>query len=84
MNTQSKTIELGVVEQQIVLKTSEAAVPGILWSSEPPTGPRPTIVIGHGGGAHKRMPDVLNLGPSSPWAEVWIPSGDGAVARRSS
>ena len=61
MDVRSKTVELSVVEQQFVLKTAEDTVPGILWSPEAPTGPRPTILIGHGGGAHKRAPYVLDL-----------------------
>lgn len=61
MDIQSRTVELGVVEQQFILKTPEDTVPGILWSPEPPTGPLPTVLIGHGGGEHRRTPYVLNL-----------------------
>lgn len=61
MDIRSKTVELGVVEQQFILKTAEDEVPGILWSPEVPPGPRPTVLIGHGGGAHKRAPYVLDL-----------------------
>jgi dienelactone hydrolase len=61
MDIRSKTVELGVVEQQFLLKTAEDTVPGILWFPEAPTGPRPTVLIGHGGGVHKRVPYVLDL-----------------------
>jgi dienelactone hydrolase len=54
-------VELGVVEQQFALETAEDTVPGILWSPEALSGPRPTVLIGHGGTVHKRAPYVLDL-----------------------
>lgn len=61
MDVRTETVELGVVEQQFVLKTAEGNVPGILWSPETATGPRPTVLIGHGGTQHKRAANVLSL-----------------------
>jgi dienelactone hydrolase len=61
MDVRSETVEFGVVEQQFVLKTAEDTVPGILWSPEASAGPRPTVLIGHGGTVHKRAPYVLEL-----------------------
>ena len=61
MDVRSETVEFGVVEQQFVLKTAEDNVPGILWSPEATAGPRPTVLIGHGGTVHKRVPYVLEL-----------------------
>jgi pimeloyl-ACP methyl ester carboxylesterase len=37
-------------------------VPGLWWLPEAASGPRPTILIGHGGTQHKRVPNVLSLG----------------------
>lgn len=61
MDVRSETVELGVVEQQFVLKTAEDSVPGIRWSPEAADGPRPVVLIGHGGTVHKRAPYVLEL-----------------------
>lgn len=62
MDVRSETVEMGVVERQFALKTAEDIVPGILWSPEEADGPRPTILIGHGGTQHKRAANVLALG----------------------
>ncbi|MEW1748498.1 dienelactone hydrolase family protein [Streptomyces angustmyceticus] len=34
-------------------------VPGVLWTPEGAAGTRPLILMGHGGGQHKKAPDVL-------------------------
>ena len=34
---------------------------GIVWLPEAATGPRPTVILGHGGVVHKRAPEVLGL-----------------------
>lgn len=62
MDVRSETVELGVVERHFVLKTADDTVPGICWSPEAAAGPRPTVLLGHGGTQHKRAPNVLALG----------------------
>jgi pimeloyl-ACP methyl ester carboxylesterase len=57
----SEKTEQGVVEQRFDLKAGGDVVPGIRWSPEGATGPRPIILIGHGGTQHKRVPNVLGL-----------------------
>ncbi|MFE0513135.1 dienelactone hydrolase family protein [Streptomyces sp. NPDC058964] len=47
----------GVREQLFVL----GEIPGVLWTPEDAVGSRPVIVFGHGGGRHKKAPDVVNL-----------------------
>ena len=42
----------GVREQDFTLDD----VPGVLWSPAGLAGPRPLVLLGHGGGAHKRTP----------------------------
>jgi dienelactone hydrolase len=34
-------------------------VPGVVWTPDGATGTRPLILLGHGGGQHKKAPDVL-------------------------
>src|ERR1039458_268769 len=53
--------ERGVVERRISLKVADETVPGIVWLPEAATGPRPTVILGHGGAGHKRAPEVLGL-----------------------
>lgn len=61
MDIVSRSVERGVVEERFDLKAGGEVVPGILWSPEAATGPRPTVLIGHGGTQHKRVPNVLGL-----------------------
>jgi dienelactone hydrolase len=53
--------EKGVVERRFNLVVGEETVPGIHWLPEGVTEPHPTILIGHGGTEHKRVPHVLGL-----------------------
>lgn len=46
----------GIFEQLFVL----GDVPGALWTPEDADGSRPLIVIGHGGGQHKKAPAVVD------------------------
>ncbi|NEA39521.1 alpha/beta hydrolase [Streptomyces sp. SID11385] len=40
---------------------SVGEVPGVLWSPEDAEGPRPLVVLGHGGGEHKNAPRIREL-----------------------
>lgn len=51
----------GVVERRFDIAGAVGPVPGILWTPESATGPRPLVLVGHGGGGDKRMPYVLSL-----------------------
>ena len=53
--------EQGVTERRVDLHVAEEVVPGIIWTPEGASGPRPTVLIGHGGTQHKRVPNVLSL-----------------------
>lgn len=61
MEILSETSEQGVVEQRFDLQAGGETVPGIRWHPEGGTGPRPTVLIGHGGTQHKRTANVLSL-----------------------
>jgi dienelactone hydrolase len=51
----SKTSLDGVTEQLFTL----GEIPGVLWTPEDAHGTRPLILMGHGGGQHKKAPGVL-------------------------
>jgi dienelactone hydrolase len=51
----------GVVERRFDVAGADGTVPGIVWTPEAGTGPRPLVLVGHGGTGHKRMPYVLSL-----------------------
>lgn len=61
MDIISEVSERGVTERRFDLKVDDEVVPGILWEPEGARGPRPTILIGHGGTQHKRVENVLGL-----------------------
>jgi pimeloyl-ACP methyl ester carboxylesterase len=61
MEIVSEKVERGVVEQRFDLHVGDDVVPGIRWAAEGATAPRPTVLIGHGGTQHKRVPYVLTL-----------------------
>lgn len=45
----------GVREQLFTL----GEIPGVLWTPDGATGPRPLILLGHGGGQHKQAPGIV-------------------------
>ena len=51
----SKTSLEGVTEQLFTL----TEIPGVLWTPEDASGIRPLILMGHGGGQHKKAPGIL-------------------------
>ena len=61
MEIVQEVCERGVVERRVGLKVGGEMVPGIVWVPESATGPRPTVILGHGGVVHKRAPEVLGL-----------------------
>src|SRR5260370_8507275 len=50
----SETPSGGVFEQLFTL----GEIPGVLWTPEGAAGTRPLILMGHGGGQHKKAPDI--------------------------
>lgn len=51
----SETSSEGVREQLFTL----GDIPGVLWTPEGAVATRPLVLMGHGGGQHKKAPDVL-------------------------
>jgi dienelactone hydrolase len=52
----SETVADGIREQLF----SIGEIPGVLWTPADGSGPRPLVLIGHGGGQHKKEPGVLS------------------------
>lgn len=61
MKIVDESTELGVVERRFDLNVDGDVVPGIHWLPEGASVPHPTVLIGHGGTQHKRVPNVLGL-----------------------
>ncbi len=57
MRFTTETSSGGVREQLFTL----GEIPGVLWTPEGAAGPRPLILIGHGGGQHKKAPGIVAL-----------------------
>jgi dienelactone hydrolase len=55
----SEVSEQGVTERRFDLGVNGERVPGIVWSPEGARGPRPLVLLGHGGTQHKRVDNVL-------------------------
>ena len=55
MRFTSATSNDGVFEQLFTL----GEIPGVLWTPEGPAGIRPLILMGHGGGQHKKAPGIV-------------------------
>ncbi|MDA0634713.1 alpha/beta hydrolase [Nonomuraea sp. MCN248] len=55
MRFTSETSSDGVFEQLFTL----GEIPGVLWTPEDATGPRPLVLMGHGGGQHKKAPGIV-------------------------
>lgn len=56
MRITSETVADGVREQLFTI----GEIPGVLWTPAAGSGPRPLVLIGHGGGQHKKGWEVLS------------------------
>jgi len=52
----SGTVAGGIREQLFTV----GGIPGVFWTPAEGSGPRPLVLIGHGGGQHKKEPGVLS------------------------
>lgn len=55
LNFIAETSSEGVVDRSFTI----GEVPGVLWSPEQPTPNAPLLLMGHGGGLHKRSPGLV-------------------------
>lgn len=53
MNLTQEISENGVTERHFELTVTGELVPGVIWAPEGARGPRPLLLIGHGGSQHK-------------------------------
>jgi dienelactone hydrolase len=51
-----------VCERGFAVERNGHVIPGVLWRPSEPLGPRPLVLIGHGGGGHKRNERMVMLG----------------------
>jgi dienelactone hydrolase len=61
MEILSEVCEKGVIERRFNLTVGGETVPGIHWLPEEASTTHPTVLVGHGGTQHKRVPNVLGL-----------------------
>ena len=59
MQFTSEATEMGVTERGFALTVAGERVPGIIWTPEGASGPRPLLLVGHGGTQHKRIDTIL-------------------------
>ncbi|GAA5191448.1 hypothetical protein GCM10023322_48860 [Rugosimonospora acidiphila] len=55
----SATSSDGVIERLFTLPFTFGEIPGVLWTPEDAAGARPLILMGHGGGQHKKAPGIV-------------------------
>src|SRR5262245_36792990 len=52
----------GVCERGFTVERKGQTIPGVLWHPSALSGPRPLVLMGHGGGGHKRNESMVMLG----------------------
>jgi dienelactone hydrolase len=57
----SEHTENGIVTREWTIRAGGRTVPGILWTPGAQDGPRPLVLVGHGGAQHKSGAPVLEL-----------------------
>jgi dienelactone hydrolase len=50
-----------ILERELDVTAGKRRVPTVLWTPEGMEGPCPLVLVGHGGGGHKRVPLVVNM-----------------------
>lgn len=59
--TRTRTVD-GVVERLFEITVAGERVPGVLWTPEGATGPRPLVLMGHGTSQHKKLGPIAARG----------------------
>jgi dienelactone hydrolase len=50
--------EAGVTRRSFSLEVAGETVPAVIWAPEGASGPRPLVLMGHGGSQHKKTPGI--------------------------
>jgi len=50
--------EAGVTRRSFALEVAGETVPAVIWAPEGAEGPRPLVLMGHGGSQHKKTPGI--------------------------
>jgi cephalosporin-C deacetylase-like acetyl esterase len=56
--TQERVEDGGVVRRSFELSVDGETVPAVIWAPEGAKGPRPLVLMGHGGSQHKKTPTL--------------------------
>jgi dienelactone hydrolase len=59
MDFTAENVTKGVVERLFELEVAGQRVPGVLWTPESDSSPRPLVLMGHGGSQHKKADTLL-------------------------
>lgn len=59
MRFTGETTENGVVARDFELEVDGRRVPGVLWTPAGASGPRPLVLMGHGGSQHKKVDTLV-------------------------
>ena len=59
MNLTDEQSEDGVTERRFELTVAGEVVPGVIWTPAEAVGPRPLLLLAHGGGAHRLFPPLV-------------------------
>jgi dienelactone hydrolase len=51
-----------VSEREFTVERSGSTIPGVVWHPARSSGPRPLVLMGHGGSGHKRSAKMLRMG----------------------
>jgi dienelactone hydrolase len=62
MNFTSEESEDGVIQRRFELSLAGETVPGVLWTPAGASGPRPLLLLAHGGSQHKLFPPLVAHG----------------------
>ena len=52
----------GICERGFAVERNGSVIPGVLWCPAEASAPQPLVLLGHGGGAHKRNDRMVMLG----------------------
>jgi len=58
--TQERPEEGGVIRRSFELSVDGQTVPGVIWSPQAARGPRPLVLMGHGGSQHKKTAGIVS------------------------